>query len=140
MAMTTAEARSSLARLIERVNLDCTKVEIVSKHGSAVLLSKDEYEALVETSYLLRSPKNERRLMAALESVREIESVEHRSRPGRWLWKRLTAVSGEPVSPAPQRSPSRRQRTCAPLDIGRGVSSPSHSWLAPQKGAPLPRS
>lgn len=69
MAITTREARRNLDRLIERVNLDCTDVEIVSKHGSAVLMSKDEYDALMETNYLLRSPRNAQRLMSARESV-----------------------------------------------------------------------
>lgn len=68
MAITTSEARRELARLIERVNLDRT--EIVSKHGSAVLMSKAAYDSLVETSYLLGSPRNSQRLMSALESAR----------------------------------------------------------------------
>lgn len=71
MAITTSEARRDLAGLIERVNLDHTEIEIVSKHGSAVLMSKDDYDALVETSYLLSSPANARRLTSALQSVRE---------------------------------------------------------------------
>lgn len=71
MAITASEARRDLVRLIERVNLDRTEVEIVSKRGSAVLMSKDEYDALLETSYLIRSPANARRLMSAMESARE---------------------------------------------------------------------
>ena len=73
MAITAREARRDLVRLIERVNFDCTEVEIVSKHGSVVLMSKDEYEALMETGYLLRSPKNAQRLLSALESTRSSE-------------------------------------------------------------------
>ncbi|MFJ6415480.1 type II toxin-antitoxin system Phd/YefM family antitoxin [Paeniglutamicibacter sp. NPDC091659] len=76
MAITTSEARRDLFGLIERVNLDHTEVEIMSKRGSAVLMSKDEYDALVETSYLLRSPKNAQRLLSALESAREGQVVE----------------------------------------------------------------
>jgi antitoxin YefM len=71
MAITTSEACRSLARLIERVNADRTEVEIVSKHGSAVLMSQDEYDSLVETSYLLSSPVNAHRLMSAVQSVRD---------------------------------------------------------------------
>lgn len=70
MAITTSEARRDLFGLIERVNQDHTEVEILSKHGSAVLMSKDEYDALVETSYLLRSPENARRLLSSLEAAR----------------------------------------------------------------------
>lgn len=74
MAITAAEARRELSRLIERVNLDRTEIEIVSKHGSAILMSKDEYDALVETSYLLSSPANASRLMSGLRSVRQSKS------------------------------------------------------------------
>jgi antitoxin YefM len=76
-AITTSEARRDLFGLIERVNLDQTEVEITSKRGSAVLMSKDEFDALVETSYLLRSPANARRLLSALNSAREGKVVEH---------------------------------------------------------------
>lgn len=69
MAITVGEARRDLVGLIERVNDDRIEVEIVSEGGSAVLMSKNEYDALVETSYLLRSPKNAHRLMSALDSV-----------------------------------------------------------------------
>ncbi|MGG5172417.1 type II toxin-antitoxin system Phd/YefM family antitoxin [Pseudarthrobacter sp. J1738] len=55
MAVTASEARRNLGRLIVGVNLD--HAEIVSKRGSAVLMSKDEYDALAETSYLLSSPR-----------------------------------------------------------------------------------
>lgn len=76
-AITTTEARRELFGLIERVNQDHTEVEILSKHGSAVLMSKDEYDALVETSYLLRSPENARRLLSSLEQARSGQVTEH---------------------------------------------------------------
>lgn len=62
---------------VRRVNLDHTEIEIMSRRGSAVLMSKDEYDALVETSYLLRSPENARRLISALEAARSGETVKH---------------------------------------------------------------
>lgn len=77
MAITTSEARRDLFRLIERVNLDHTEVEITSKRGSAVLMSKDEYDALVETAHLLRSPKNAQRLLSSLAAVRDGQVSEH---------------------------------------------------------------
>ncbi|MFB8385754.1 type II toxin-antitoxin system Phd/YefM family antitoxin [Microbacterium sp. NPDC055910] len=76
MAITTSEARRDLFGLIERVNLDHSEVEIISKRGSAVLISKDQYDSLVETSYLLRSPENARRLLNAMESARSGEVAE----------------------------------------------------------------
>jgi antitoxin YefM len=39
---------------------------------AVVMISLEDYQALEETAYLLRSPKNARRL---LESVAELESV-----------------------------------------------------------------
>lgn len=75
MAMSTSEARRKLGRLIERVNRDRTEIEIVSKRGSAVLMSKDEFDALVETSYLLNSPANAHRLMSALQSAHGADTV-----------------------------------------------------------------
>lgn len=77
MAITTTEARRDLFGLIDRVNQDQTEVEITSRRGSAVLMSKDEYDSLVETSYLLRSPKNAERLMSAMKEAREGEVTEH---------------------------------------------------------------
>lgn len=77
MATTTSEARRDLFGLIERVNLDHTEVEITSKRGSALLMSKEEYDALVETTHLLRSPKNAQRLLSSLSAVRDGQVTEH---------------------------------------------------------------
>jgi antitoxin YefM len=77
MAITASEARSDLFGLIERVNLDHDEIEIISKRGSAVLMSKGEYDALIETAYLLRSPRNARRLIDALEAARSGDVAEH---------------------------------------------------------------
>lgn len=77
MAITASEARADLFGLIERVNLDHDEIEITSKRGSAVLMSKAEYDALMETTYLLRSPKNARRLIASLEAARSRDIEEH---------------------------------------------------------------
>lgn len=57
--------------LIEQVNDDRTVVEIVSRRGNAVLMSADDYAALEETAYLLRSPENVRRLLTAYTDALE---------------------------------------------------------------------
>ena len=44
-------------------------VEITSKRGSAVLMSKTEYDAIEETAHLLRSPANMRRLVQSIEDA-----------------------------------------------------------------------
>jgi antitoxin YefM len=62
MSITASEARQRLFPLIEEVNDDQVAVEIVSKKGTAFLVSADEYRSLKETVYLLQSPKNSQRL------------------------------------------------------------------------------
>ena len=70
MAITASEARKNLFPLIEQVNQDRTPIEITSKRGDAVLMAVDDYRALEETAYLLRSPANVRRLFESLEQSR----------------------------------------------------------------------
>ena len=70
MAITASEARKRLFPLIKQVNDDRTPVEIISKSGRAYLIAADDYESMEETDYLLRSPANAARLMAAAEEAR----------------------------------------------------------------------
>lgn len=76
VAITASEARKTLFPLIEQVNDDHLPVEITSKRGDAVLMSKADYDALTETAYLLRVPANARRLLASLEQARSDQAVE----------------------------------------------------------------
>lgn len=65
-------ARSNLAKTIEDVCNDHTPIVITRKgKGAVVMMSIEDYQAMEETAYLLRSPKNTRRL---LESIAELES------------------------------------------------------------------
>jgi antitoxin YefM len=77
MAITASEARKNLFPLIEQVNEDRTPVEITSKRGGAVLIGIEDYRALEETAYLLRSPANTRRLVESLEQARAGEVQQH---------------------------------------------------------------
>ncbi len=69
MAITASEARRELFPLIKKVNEDHEAIEIVSKHGNAVLISAEDHAALREGAYLLRSPANARRLLQAYENA-----------------------------------------------------------------------
>jgi antitoxin YefM len=69
MSITASEARRGLFPLIKKVNEDHDAIEIVSKHGNAVLVSAEDYSALREGAYLLRSPANARRLIQAYENA-----------------------------------------------------------------------
>ena len=77
MAITASEARKNLFPLIEQVNDDRTPVEITSKRGDAVLMSRADYDALEETAHLLRSPANARRLLESLAQAQRGEREEH---------------------------------------------------------------
>ena len=77
MAITASEARKNLFPLIEQVNDDRTPIEITSRRGTAVLMSLDDYNALEETAYLLRSPANAARLMVSLEQARAGDFAPH---------------------------------------------------------------
>jgi antitoxin YefM len=71
-AITYTHARSHLAETMEKVCDDHAPIIITRKNQRAVvMISLEDYQALEETAYLLRSPKNARRL---LESIAELES------------------------------------------------------------------
>jgi antitoxin YefM len=74
-AITASEARKTLFPLIQQVNTDHTPVEIVSKHGNAVLVSKEDWDSMEETAYLLRSPANAARLAEAMSQAQHGEAV-----------------------------------------------------------------
>ena len=77
MAITATEARKGLFGLIQRVNEDHSTVEVVSKHGNAVIMSKEDYDAITETAYLLRNPANAERLLEARDRARRGEFEQH---------------------------------------------------------------
>lgn len=70
--ITYTSARSNLAQTMDKVCDDHAPVIITRKAAKpVVMMSLDDYEALEETAYLLRSPKNARRL---LESIVQLEA------------------------------------------------------------------
>lgn len=77
MAVTASEARKNLFPLIEKVNDDRTPIEITSRRGDAVLLSRADYDALEETAHLLRVPANAKRLLESLQQAHAGEQNEH---------------------------------------------------------------
>jgi len=69
-AITYTSARENLASTMDRVCRDHDPVIITRNRDQAVvMLSLEDYEALQETAYLLRSPANAKRLMDAIEEL-----------------------------------------------------------------------
>lgn len=63
-------ARERLYKILEEVNADHTVKRITSKKGDAVIMAADDWDAWQETMYLLKSPANAERLLAAIEEDR----------------------------------------------------------------------
>jgi antitoxin YefM len=64
--------RQTLAQKMDQVCDDHTPIIVTRQNKrSVVMLSLEDYQALEETAYLLRSPRNAQRLM---ESILELES------------------------------------------------------------------
>lgn len=77
-AVTYTAARENLAATMDRVCEDREPVIITRNCDQAVvMLSLEDYKALEETAYLLRSPANARRL---LSSILQLETGKGRTR------------------------------------------------------------
>jgi antitoxin YefM len=69
-AVTYTAARENLAATMDRVCEDREAVLITRNRDQAVvMLSLEDYKALEETAYLIRSPANARRLLASIQSL-----------------------------------------------------------------------
>jgi antitoxin YefM len=69
---TYSRARQNLAKLLDEVTVNKETVIIKRRRGeSVVMMSQSDASSLLETAYLLRSPRNARRLFAALERALE---------------------------------------------------------------------
>jgi antitoxin YefM len=62
---------------IEKVNEDRTPIEITSRRGDAVLLSRADYDALEETAHLLRVPANAKRVVESLQQAMSGQREQH---------------------------------------------------------------
>ncbi|HVZ43512.1 MAG TPA: type II toxin-antitoxin system prevent-host-death family antitoxin [Ramlibacter sp.] len=69
-AISYTSARANLAKTMKRV-CDDHEAVIITRNGeeSVVMLGLEDFKALEETAYLLRSPANARRLLAAMQTL-----------------------------------------------------------------------
>jgi antitoxin YefM len=71
-AITYTAARAHLAETMDRV-CDNHEAIIITRNAqqAVVMLSLEDYNALEETAYLLRSPRNARRLLEGIASLED---------------------------------------------------------------------
>jgi antitoxin YefM len=68
--LTYSESRAHYAETLNAVTDDREEVVITrAGHDPVVMVALDDYESLKETAYLLRSPENARRLLAAIDRL-----------------------------------------------------------------------
>jgi antitoxin YefM len=85
-AISYTAARENLAAMMDQVCQDHAPLVITRKREQAVvMMSLEDYHALEETAYLLRTPANARRLT---ESVAQVEK-------GRVVRKKLKDLAGK---------------------------------------------
>jgi antitoxin YefM len=76
-ATTYTTVRQNLAKTMEKVCKDHSPVIVTrKKNDSVVIMSLEDYEALEETAYLLRSSKNTRRLIESIAQLEEGKGIE----------------------------------------------------------------
>ncbi|HEU5478638.1 MAG TPA: type II toxin-antitoxin system prevent-host-death family antitoxin [Candidatus Tumulicola sp.] len=70
-AISYSRTRQHLAEVMDKVSDDRAPVMITRQRGRpVVMLSLEEYNALEETSHLLRSPRNAKRLLESIEQLK----------------------------------------------------------------------
>ena len=76
-AISYTAARQNLAKTMEQVCQDHAPIIITRKtNDSVVIMSLEDFTALQETAYLLRSPKNTRRLIEAIAQLEDGQGTE----------------------------------------------------------------
>ena len=78
-AITYTSARANLASTMDRVCNDHAALIITrNSQQSVVMLSLEDYKALEETAYLLRTPNNAKRLLAATAQLAAGKGIERK--------------------------------------------------------------
>lgn len=72
------QVRQNLKDVLDRVTDDADCTVVVRRDGDdAVIMSKSQYDSIMETLYLLRSPANAKHLMEAISRDKADEGESH---------------------------------------------------------------
>ncbi|MGZ8158527.1 MAG: type II toxin-antitoxin system Phd/YefM family antitoxin [Methylobacter sp.] len=76
-AISYTAARSNLSKTMEKVCADHAPIIITRKNEAPVIMmSLEDYQAMEETTYLLRSPANARHLLASIAELEAGNGIE----------------------------------------------------------------
>ena len=76
-AITYTAARQNLAKTMKEVCQDHSPIIVTrKKNDSVIIMSLEDYTAIEETAYLLRSPKNTRRLIESIVQLSDGNGIE----------------------------------------------------------------
>lgn len=67
--------KADLAKTFGKVRRDRMPIAVHQKEGDVVLMCREDYEAWEETVYLLRSPRNAKRLADAMKAIEKGRGV-----------------------------------------------------------------
>lgn len=81
-AITYSAARANLADTMDRVCEDHEPI-IITRSGqqAVVMISLDDFNAMEETAYLLRAPKNAKRLLESIAALERGKGKERKLAP-----------------------------------------------------------
>ncbi|MGH3889276.1 MAG: type II toxin-antitoxin system Phd/YefM family antitoxin [Pseudonocardiaceae bacterium] len=76
--MSYSESRARYAEVLDSV-IDDREEVVITRAGRdpVVMVSLEDYQALKEAAYLLRSPENARRLLASIERLESGQGSQH---------------------------------------------------------------
>ena len=76
--LSITDTRANLKAVLDKVVADKAPIAISRPKGEGVvLISQSEWDLMEETLYLLQSPKNAERLLAAIDRLNAGEGEEH---------------------------------------------------------------
>ena len=71
--------RANLANMLDKVNQDHKPLMITRQNGkSAIVMSVEDFRSYEETSYLMASPENARRLNESIARIEAGKSIKHK--------------------------------------------------------------
>lgn len=110
MIISASKARQTLFPLIEQVNADHESVTITSNAGNAVLVSESEWESILETAFLLRTPANRAHLQKSLAELEAGKGKRVKHQAGATLEQLLTAGKKSSVKKSTTRNSAVKRK------------------------------